>query len=68
MIIRRCDCCHKELDENSEYYGVEITNHARFVRVTDPPVMNYDLCADCTAIVQGVIRKNLSKEGKGYDY
>ena len=67
MIIRRCDCCHKELDANG-YFGLEIKWHSPLIKITDPPDMNYDLCADCTAIVQGVIRKNLSREGKGYDY
>lgn len=67
MIIRRCDCCHKELDEKG-YYGLEVKLHSPVRCLADPPDMSYDLCADCTAIVQGVIRKNLSKEGKGYDH
>lgn len=61
MIIRKCDCCHKELGTNG-YYDLKIKLQSPVRYLNDLPDTSYDLCADCALYIHKIINSKEDKE------
>ena len=54
MIIKKCDICGKEIDENRTKFAVQLTNNA-CKKETIASTLYFDACDDCLKTIKGKI-------------